>query len=119
MALTNRWQAHKRLMIVASGIGVGAGVSRWVMVISGFHPLSIPIGILSCSIFLIIGVAYDAITRRSVHPVYWVGLATFILVLVPLIPQVSQGNVDWVNQWLAPLGEQLRFLYDPQPTVEF
>jgi hypothetical protein len=54
-----------------------------------------------------------------VHPVYWVGLATFILVLVPLIPQVSQGNVDWVNQWLAPLGEQLRFLYDPQPTVEF
>lgn len=119
MALTNRWQAHKRLMIVASGIGVGAGVSRWVMVISGFHPLSIPIGILSCSIFLIIGVAYDAITRRSVHPVYWVGLATFILVLVPLVPQVSQGNVDWVNQWLAPLGEQLRFLYDPQPTVEF
>lgn len=119
MALTNRWQAHKRLMIVASGIAVGAGVSRWVMVISGFHPLSIPIGVLSCSIFLLIGMAYDAATRGSVHPAYWVGLSTFVFVMIPLLPQVSEGNVAWVNQWLAALGEQLGFLYDPEPTVEF
>lgn len=119
MALTNRWQAHKRLMIVASAIGVGAGISRWVMILSGFHPLSIPIGVLSCSVFLLIGIAYDAITRRSVHPAYWVGLSTFVFVMIPLLPQVSEGNVVWVNQWLAALGEQLGFLYDPEPTVEF
>ena len=119
MALTNRWQAHKRLMIIASAIGVGAGVSRWVMVISGFHPLSIPIGVLSCSIFLLIGMAYDAVTRGSVHLTYWVGLSTFVFVMIPLLPQVSEGNVAWVNQWLAALGEQLGFLYDPEPTVEF
>lgn len=119
MAMTNRWHAHKRLMVVASGIGVGAGVSRWVMVLSGFHPLSIPIGVLSCSLFLVIGIAYDAVTRRSVHPAYWLGLLAFGLVMIPLIPQVSEGNVAWVNQWLAALGEWVGFLYEPEPTVEF
>lgn len=119
MALTNRWQAHKRLMIVASGIGVGAGISRWVMILSGFHPLSIPIGVLSCSIFLLIGMAYDAVTRRSIHLAYWIGLLSFVFVMIPLLPQVSEGNVAWVNQWLAALGEQLGFLYNPNPTVEF
>ena len=119
MALTNRWQAHKRLMIVASGIGVGAGISRWVMFLSDFHPLSIPIGVLSCSIFLLIGMVYDSLTRRSVHLAYWVGLSTFVFVMIPLFPQVSEDNVAWVNHWLAALGEQLGFLYNPEPTVEF
>lgn len=119
MALTNRWHAHKRLMIVASGIGVGAGISRWVMILSGFHPLSIPIGMLSCSVFLLIGMVYDAVTMRSVHLAYWIGLATFVFVMIPLLPQVSEENVAWVNQWLAMLGERLGFLYDPEPTVEF
>lgn len=119
MALTNRWQAHKRLMIVASGIGVAAGISRWVMILSGFHPLSIPIGVLSCSVFLMIGMVYDVVTRRSVHLAYWIGLATFVFIMIPLLPQVSESNVAWVNQWLAALGEQLGFLYQPEPTVEF
>lgn len=119
MALKNRWQAHKRLMIVASGIGVSAGVARWAMVLSGFHPLSLPIGVLSCSVFLLIGMFYDVITRRSVHPAYWVGLAAFVLVMLPLLPQISEANVAWVNQWLAALGEKLGFLYEPEPTVKF
>ena len=119
MALTNRWQAHKRLMIIASAIGVAAGISRWVMILSGFHPLSIPIGVLSCSVFLMIGMVYDLVTRRSVHLAYWIGLATFVFIMIPLLPQVSEGNVAWVNQWLAALGEQLGFLYAPEPTVEF
>ena len=119
MAMTNRWQAHKRLIVIASGIGVAAGLGRWVMIISGFHPLSIPIGVLSCSIFLVIGMAYDVVTRQSIHPAYWVGLSTFVFVMIPLLPQVSEGNVAWVNQWLAALGDQLGFLYDPEPTVEF
>ncbi len=118
-ALTRQWDAHKRLMIVASGIGIAAGLSRWVMIVSGFHPLSIPIGVLSCSVFLVMGAAYDAATRRSIHPAYWVGLASFVVVMIPLLPQVSEGNVEWVNQWLAALGERLGFLYKPEPTVEF
>ncbi len=119
MALTKRLQAHKRLIIVASGIGVAAGLSRWIMVFSGFHPLSIPIGVLACSVFLLIGLTYDVVTRRLLHPAYLIGLATFVLVMVPLLPQVSENNVAWVNQWLAALGEQIGFLYDPDPTVDF
>jgi hypothetical protein len=118
-ALKGRHQAHKRLLIVASSVAVAAGVARWVMVISGFHPLSIPVGVLACSFFLLIGVVYDAVTRRSVHPAYWAGIAAFIFILIPLFPQVSEDNVAWVNQWLAVLGEQLGFLYSPEPTVEF
>ena len=119
MAVTKRWQAHKRLIIVASGIGVAAGVSRWVMIVSGFHPLSIPIGVMSCSVFLMVGMTYDLVTRRSIHPVYWVGIASFVFVMAPLLPQLSEETVAWVNQWLAALGEQLGFLYSPEPTVEF
>jgi hypothetical protein len=62
---------------------------------------------------------YDAVTRRSVHLAYWIGLASFVFVMIPLFPQVSEDNVAWVNQWLAALGEQLGFLYNPEPTVEF
>ena len=119
MALTGRMQAHKRLMIVASAIGIGAGFFRLILFLSGFHPLSLPAGVLSCSLFIVVGMAYDRITRRSVHPVYWIGLAAFVVVMLPLLPQVSEDNVAWVNRWLAALGEQIGFLYDPEPTVEF
>lgn len=119
MALTNRLQAHKRLVVVASSIGVAAGISRLVMFASGFHPLSIPIGMFSCGGFLIIGMLYDWVVHRILHPAYWVGFLVYILVMIPLLPQVSEANVEWVNQWLAALGGQLGFLYDPEPTVEF
>ena len=118
-AMTGRLQAHKRLMVVACGIGVGAGVSRWVMVVSGFHPLAIPVGVLVCAVFLVAGLAYDAWTRRMVHWAYVAGLAGFVLVMVPLLPQVSEGNVAWVNEGLVILGEAVGFLYEPEPTVEF
>ena len=39
MALANRLQAHKRLIIVASAIGLGAGFFRLILFLSGFHPV--------------------------------------------------------------------------------
>jgi len=119
MAINNRIQEHKRLIIVASAIGLGAGFFRLIFFLSGFHPLSLPAGVLACSLFIIVGVVYDWFTRRSVHPVYWIGLIAMFAVEVSLLPQVSEANVAWVNQWLAALGEQIGFLYDPEPTVEF
>jgi len=119
MALTKRMQAHKRLMIVASAIGLGAGFFRLIFFLSGFHPLSLPTGTLACSLFIVIGAAYDRFTRGSVHPVYWIGLAALFVVEISLLPQFSEANVAWVNQWLAALGEQIGFLYQPEPTVEF
>lgn len=119
MAFKNRMEAHKRLIIVASAIGLGAGFFRLIFFLSGFHPLSLPTGVLACSLFILIGVVYDWVTRRSIHPVYWIGLLAMFVVEVSLLPQVSETNVVWVNQWLAVLGEQIGFLYDPEPTVEF
>lgn len=119
MAVKNRMQAHKRLIIVASAIGLGAGFFRLILFLSGFHPLSLPVGVLACSLFIFVGALYDWFTRRSVHPVYWIGLVAMFAVEVSLLPQVSEANVAWVNQWLAALGEQIGFLYDPEPTVEF
>ena len=60
-----------------------------------------------------------AAIRRSVHPVYWIGLIAMFAFEVSLLPQVSEANVAWINQWLAALGEQIGFLFDPEPTVEF
>lgn len=119
MAIKNRLQTHKRLIIVASAIGLGAGFFRLILFLSGFHPLSLPVGVLACSFFIFIGVVYDWFTRRHVHPVYWIGLAAMFAVEISLLPQVSEANVAWVNQWLAALGEQMGFLYTPEPTVEF
>lgn len=118
-AMRNRFQAHKRLMIVASAAGLGAGFSRAIMFLTGFHPLSIPAGTLGCALFLIIGMSYDWFTRRSVHPVYVVGLAALLVVEISVLPQVNGDAVAWINQGLAVIGDQLGALYQPHPTVEF
>lgn len=44
MAVTNRLQAHKRLIVVATAIGLGAGFFRLILFLSGFHPMSLPVG---------------------------------------------------------------------------
>jgi hypothetical protein len=119
MAMKNRLQSHKRLIVVASAIGLGAGFFRLILFLSGFHPLSLPAGVLSCSLFIVIGIAYDWFTRRTVHPVYWIGLVALLAVEVSLLPQINGDTVGWINRGLATIGESLSVLYDPEPTVEF
>jgi len=119
MALKNRFQAHKRLIIVASSIGLGAGFFRLILFLSGFHSMSLPVGVLSCSLFIIIGIVYDWITYKSVHPVYWIGLIGMFVVEVSLLPQVNEEIVARINEALAAIGEHLSFFYQPEPTVEF
>lgn len=118
-AVTKRFQAHKRLIMVASAAGLGAGFSRVIMFATGFHPLSIPAGTLGCGLFILVGMAYDRVTRRRVHPVYWIGLTALLVVEVSMLPQVNGGVVTWLNQGLAAIGDQLGPLYQPHPTVEF
>lgn len=118
MAIKNRLQYHKRLIIVASSIGLGAGFFRLILFMSGFHPMSLPIGVLSCSIFIIFGIVYDLITYKYVHPVYWVGLIGMLIVEVSLLPQINGEFVAWINEGLAAIGEYLKIFYPPVPTVE-
>lgn len=119
MALKGRLESHKRLIIVGSAIGLGAGVFRLILFLSGFHPLSLPAGTLACSLFIVIGIVYDAMTRRAVHPAYWIGLIALFAVEIPLLPQINGDFVAWLNEGLAAIGEPLGRLYQPEPTVEF
>lgn len=118
-AIRNDFQAHKRLIIVASAIGLGAGFFRLILFLSGFHPLSIPAGVFACSLFILIGIAYDWLTRGKVHFVYWIGLVALVLVEGSFLPQINGDFVAWIDQGLAGIGEQLGVLYHPDPTVEF
>ena len=118
-AVNHRLQAHKRLIVVAGAIGIGAGFARLILVLSGGHPLWIPMGTLGCGLFLLIGIVYDRWTGRAVHPAYWVGLVALLAVYGLLLPQLNGEIVAWVNQRLAAIGEQLGVLYQPAPTVEF
>lgn len=119
MAIKGRLQSHKRLIIVASAIGLGAGLFRLILFLSGFHPLSLPAGTLSCSLFIVIGIVYDLLTRRTVHAAYWIGLVALFAVELLLLPQINSDAVAWINERLAAMGEHLHFLYHPEPTVEF
>jgi len=119
MAMKNQLQAHKRLIIVASAIPLAAGFFRLILFLSGFHPMSLPAGVFSCSLFILIGIAYDWLTQRKVHPVYWIGLIALIGLQALLLPQVNGEAVAWINEGLATLGEHLSVFYEPEPTVEF
>lgn len=119
MAVRNRFQAHKRLIIVASAAGLGAGFSRVVMFLTGFHPLSIPAGTLGCALFITIGMVHDRFTRGAVHPGYWIGLVALLVIEVSVLPQVNGEAVNWINLRLAAVGDHLGILYEPHPTVEF
>lgn len=119
MALTDRLEAHRRLIVVASAIALGAGFFRLILFLSGFHPLSLPVGVFACSLFILIGIVYDWITRRAVHPAYWVGLVALVAVQALLLPQVNGDAVASINEGLAVIGEHLGVFYEPEPTVEF
>lgn len=118
MAVKNRIDAHKRLLVTASAIGLGAALFRLMLFTSG-HPLSVPAGIFACGLFLLAGIAYDRIAHGKVHPVFWIGLAGLLVVSTLLLPQLNGGFIEWLNQGLARIGEWMSAIYVPEPTIEF
>ena len=119
MAVKKRLQSHIRLMIVASAIALGAGFFRLILFLSGFHPLSLPIGTLSCGLFIVFGMVYDGVAKGKVHRAYVIGLTILIVVESLLLPQLNGELVAWINEGMAVIGEQMRIFYTPDPTIEF
>ena len=74
-----RPEVHKRLMVVATVVLLFAALARWTFVESGLARA----GIWLSPIF--IGMVYDWITRRRVHPVYIIGSITLFLFAFRLI----------------------------------
>lgn len=111
MAIKNRLESHKRLIIIASSVGLGAGMFRLILFLSDFHPLSLPIGVLFCSSFIIIGIFYDWITKKTVHPIYWIGLIAILIVELILLPQINIELVGQLNEVLSIIGKNLIIFY--------
>lgn len=90
-------EAHKRLMLLAYISIVVAAVAR----LPGVLPLG-PFGFFGFTcVFLLLGIVYDGMSRRRVHPVYiWGGL--FFVMSVPLRLMLS-GTPAWraFADWLV------------------
>lgn len=69
---------HKRLMIVAAATVIAAATWRIVVGFFGFVDWSMPVAVASTKLFILAGMAHDLVTRRTVHPAYWIGLITTI-----------------------------------------
>lgn len=102
---------HKRLMLVASAAGLGAAGFRIVMTIFGPVEWATPAGILATNVFILGGIAYDAIRERRVHPAYWWGLAICVVVEVSAWLGVSTGVGRAIAQGLAWVGRSFAGLY--------
>lgn len=90
-------QAHKRLMLMATVVGLmPPGISR-LPVASGHMPIIAA----TVTAFVLAGPAYDLLTRRRLHPAYVPGLVLFAAILPPVVTAVSATSA-WqaVAAWL-------------------
>jgi len=100
-ALLNRQRPewHKRLMISAAATVIAAGVWRlWVAAV-GFEDWAMPAALASTKLFIVAGMIHDVVTRRAIHPAWWIGLvvssvveaASLLVVGTPLEQPVAQA----------------------------
>lgn len=86
-----RPQTHKRLMLAATVAGLmPPGISRLPFV-SGHAALIAALVIA----FLLVGPAYDLVTRRRIHPAY-AGLLLAILIVPPVVLAISSTGA-WLS----------------------
>jgi hypothetical protein len=77
-ALYNRKRSdwHKRFMMVAAATVIAAGTWRIITAAFGFGDWTMPVAVAVTNVFIVAGMIHDLITRRSIHPAYWIGLLT-------------------------------------------
>ena len=81
-ALMNRSRPdwHKRFMITAAATVIAAGAWRlWVAAV-GFQDWAMPAALVTTKLFIVAGIIHDAVTRRRVHPAWWIGLGVTVAV---------------------------------------
>lgn len=84
VALRNRPEPHKRLMLVATITVAFAAVARM-----GFESLLVSYLVWMAPLFA--GMAFDAATRRRVHPAYLVSLAVLSVAFLRVLLMESEG----------------------------
>lgn len=75
-ALLNRQRPdwHKRFMITAAATVIAAGAWRLWVAGFGFNDWAMPAALVSTKFFIVAGMIHDLVTRRTVHPAWWIGL---------------------------------------------
>ena len=83
----NRPELHKRLIVLATTALLFAAAGRMTF-------LQLPVGLLVWLSPVLIGIAYDARTRRKVHPVYVIGL---VILLIGFTRVFLTGSEAWLR----------------------
>jgi hypothetical protein len=114
LAIRNRKipAAHKRYMVVAGAVGLGAAVFRVLLTVLGPNVWNIPVGILLTNLAIVAGILHDWSVDGKVHRAYWIGLvACLSLELVTTaLPHTPIGKM--LLSLLGTIGGQLLFLYE-------
>jgi hypothetical protein len=85
IAYRRRPEIHKRLILLAAVAVMFAAVGRvWFVD-------SIPVRLAVWYSPVLVAMAYDAFTRRSVHPVYWLGAAAMGVAFL----RIPLGRTEW------------------------
>ncbi len=81
-ALLNRHRPdwHRRLMLSAAATVIAAGVWRIWVGAAGFHDWAMPAALATTKLFIVAGMIHDLMTRRRIHPAWWVGLGVSVAV---------------------------------------
>lgn len=111
MALRGRFDAHKRLMVLASSAGLGAALFRISGVFFGAAEWANTAWVLATNAFMVAAMVYDRAAFGRVHPVYWKGLLAALIVEAALWPFPGNPIVPAVNLSLAALGSVVRVIY--------
>lgn len=99
IAYRQKPEIHKRFMLLATVALLFAAVFR----LNAAGWLSMPAAIFLWFIPVILGMAYDGLTRGRVHPVYWIGVAAMGISLLKL----PMGTTDFWLDVGGPIIESL------------
>lgn len=116
IANRKRPQVHKRLMVMASATILGAAVYRIMVTMLDYHWLETPMwfppaAIFLPNLFIVAGIIYDLSTRRSVHPVYVIGLPIAIAIEGLGLWLATSPAGDSVRRLIAAFSDVFGFLY--------
>jgi hypothetical protein len=110
LRMRRRSDWHKRLMIVASVGGMGAATFRLSMVL--FGPSSAMwLGLLVSNLFIVAGVVRDGLYDKRVHPAWWTGLSTCVVLEAGVLLLTPGPLGQALAHALATIGGVFGFLY--------
>ena len=106
-----RPELHKRFIVVASSAALGPASSRIFLELVEPEVWVFFLGIAATNVFILAAMAYDWISRRSIHPVYILGIVVCLGADLLAFPFARTDAGQAMNQGIASLAGVIGFLY--------